>query len=214
MADQRAEVDNGSAIGGVASPSLVNNIDADSNGGVNNVRVPMAPIETAIAAAIHERTAAARRPPVVEQAPVAEQARHHQRDPPYSEYESYEGNFDFEVVGLENGSNGRSCCQHDICGKYLLPRDVVRLVKCVVTSEMGPEEAIKLVRIMDGNEGCTIGFIPRVQGNLPKIQNAVDSCAQVLDIYKHSKNETKQFKSKRNQGMCCCILLNEILQKE
>lgn len=205
MAD---EVDNRSAIGGVGTPSLVNNTDADA---IADATLETA--ETALPAAIHQTTAGGRA--------KKKRGKQQQNPPPDDEEEppdnfyAYEGNFDFEVVGLESGSNGRTCCQHLVaCGKHLLQRDVVRLVKCVVNTEVGPEEAIKLVRIMDGNEGCTVGFIPRVQANLPNIKKAIDSYAQVMDIYKFSENATKKFKSKRNQGMCCCVLLNEVQQKE
>jgi hypothetical protein len=127
---------------------------------------------------------------------------------------TYEGPFDFEIVGLQKKTNGRSCCQHEFCGLHLRVREVVRLVRTIVDVEGGAEEAIKLVRIMDGADGCTIGFIPRVQGNLPKIQTAINTFAQVMEIYESSGNSYKQAKSKRNSGMACCVILNTIPQLE
>lgn len=129
-------------------------------------------------------------------------------------YEGYEGDFDFEVVGLDKDTNGCSCCQHKICGKHLMPRDIVRLARCVVDVGWGPEEATKVVRIMDGVEGCTVGFVPRQQANMPKIRRAIGQFAQVMDIYNYSQNATKKHKSLRNGGMCCCLLLSSIQERE
>jgi hypothetical protein len=127
-------------------------------------------------------------------------------------YES--DDFDFEVVGLYRSTNGRSCCQHEFCGAHLQIGDVVRLVGTVVTVSDEIEEAIKIVRIMDGADGCTVGFIPRVQASLPKMQRAINRFAIVQDIYNTSANTYKIGKSKRNNGMACCILLSSIEQNE
>ncbi len=70
---------------------------------------------------------------------------------------------DFEVVGLFSSTNGRSCCCHKTCGREVRVGDLLRLVRTVVDIGENTETAIKLVKIVDGCDGCTIGFIPRVQ---------------------------------------------------
>lgn len=66
---------------------------------------------------------------------------------------------DIEIVGLHSSTNGRSCCQHACCGKHAAVNDVVRLVRTVVTVNDNIEPAIKVVKIADGVETCTIGFV-------------------------------------------------------
>jgi hypothetical protein len=126
----------------------------------------------------------------------------------------YNGPFDFEIVGLYKGTNGRECCQHSYCGLHLRAGEVVRLVHTVVDVHGEAEEAVKLVRIMEGVDGCTVGFIPRVQANLPKITNAINQFAIVKEIYNESESAFKQTKSKRNSGMACCLLMSSIVQSE
>jgi hypothetical protein len=57
------------------------------------------------------------------------------------------------------------------CGQHLLSRDVVRLQRTVVEITEGEcEEAIKLVRTMDGNDGCSAGFIPMCKDDCLKFK--------------------------------------------
>jgi hypothetical protein len=52
---------------------------------------------------------------------------------------------DIAVVGLYCGSNGRSCCRHNICGEHVVPGDLLHLVQTVVKVENGViEEAVKV----------------------------------------------------------------------
>jgi hypothetical protein len=67
-----------------------------------------------------------------------------------------------EIVGLHSNSNGHSCCQHKCCGEHVKVGDVLRLVKCVVTINSQAEEAVKLVKIEDSTNCCTVSFVPRV----------------------------------------------------
>jgi hypothetical protein len=55
-----------------------------------------------------------------------------------------------EIAGLNLSTNGRSCAQHDVCGKHVRANDVLRLVECVVTVGDKTEQAIKLVKIEKG----------------------------------------------------------------
>jgi hypothetical protein len=115
---------------------------------------------------------------------------------------------DFEIVGLFSSSNGRFCCQHKICGEHLCVGDVLRLVKTVIEIDQRNEEAIKLVKIIDGSDGCTVGFIPRVQSRLPKVSRNINSFCVVQELYQSSNSVYKQKKGDKNHGMASAILLS------
>eukprot|EP00977_Amphora_coffeiformis_P017062 scaffold5479_cov199-Amphora_coffeaeformis.AAC.1 len=62
---------------------------------------------------------------------------------------------DFEVVGLLSCSNGRSCTLHECCGEEVVVGDVLRLVACTVSVDGAVEEAIKVVKVVDGDSNNT-----------------------------------------------------------
>jgi hypothetical protein len=101
---------------------------------------------------------------------------------------------EFEIVGLHHNSQGRSCTMHTHCGKHVLEGDVVRLVRVVLrVNEMKePEEAIKLVKIIDGTEGCTVAFVPRAFAHMESIKAKVGSYAFVQECYDVSTNKYKR----------------------
>jgi hypothetical protein len=61
---------------------------------------------------------------------------------------------DLEIDGLFSSTTGQSCCIHKICGNR---------VHTFVDINGWTESAIKLVKIIDGVDGCTVSFVPRVQ---------------------------------------------------
>jgi hypothetical protein len=117
------------------------------------------------------------------------------------------GSIDFEIVGLFSSSNGRFCCSHKVCGQHVCVGDVLRLVKDIVDIGDHTEEAIKLVKIIDGTDGCTVGFIPRVQSNLPKVVENINKFCIVHELYCSSNSVYKRKKGEKNQGMAGAILL-------
>jgi hypothetical protein len=121
---------------------------------------------------------------------------------------------DFEIVGLFSSTNGRSCCCHKTCGKEVVVGDLVRLVRTMVNIDGRTESAIKLVRIMDGCDGCNIGFVPRVQSRLRKVVDCLDKFAVVRELYSSSNNSYKREKSSRNRGMASASLLDYIPRNE
>jgi hypothetical protein len=120
------------------------------------------------------------------------------------------GDIDFEIVGLFSNSNGRFCCCHRVCGEHVVEGDVLRLVMTVVSIGEEVEEAVKLVRIMDGMDGCTVGFIPRVQSRLPKVLQNINKFCVVHELYNSSSSTYKRKKGEKNHGMASAILLGTI----
>ena len=99
---------------------------------------------------------------------------------------------ELEVFGLHSASNGRSCSVHTECGRSVQRGDVLRLVKCVVDIHGATETAVKAVKVIDGVDTCTVGFVPRVLKTLPKVQSHLDKFVQVIEIYTDSPNTYKR----------------------
>lgn len=121
---------------------------------------------------------------------------------------------DLEIVGLEMPNNGRSCCQHEVCGRFVSTGDVLRLVRCVVTVNGIMESAVKCVKVVDASDGCTVALVPIVLAGLPKVQDNVIQFVMVMELYKDSKNTHKRRKSHQNHDMAGVALLSEIEQNE
>ena len=120
---------------------------------------------------------------------------------------------DGEIVGLRGITNGRSCECHDCCGKFLFPDDLVRFKLTVVDIEGKVEEAVKVVRIRDGTESCTVGFLPRNVATTRK-DEFIGKFAQIIELYDKSDNEFMVRKSIRNKGMASFRLLTHIQEQE
>jgi hypothetical protein len=70
-----------------------------------------------------------------------------------------QGNVDLDIVGLMGIGNG--CNIYKCCGAAVQVGDILQLVKTVVTVGNQSEEAVKLVRVIDCVDGCTVGFNPQ-----------------------------------------------------
>ena len=117
---------------------------------------------------------------------------------------------DIEIVGLDSSTNGRSCTCHATCGQYVFVDDILRLVKCVVTVNGVTEEAIKLVKITDATDSCTVAYVPRVSVNLPKVVQNLNKFAQVVEICKELNSSTKRRLANQNKGMASIVFLDDI----
>jgi hypothetical protein len=69
---------------------------------------------------------------------------------------------DGEIVGLKLGTNRRSCEANLCCGASLHVGDLVRFRFLMLEVQGGaPVEALKVLKIKYGTEGCHVGFLPR-----------------------------------------------------
>jgi hypothetical protein len=120
---------------------------------------------------------------------------------------SYNGPFDFEIVGLFQSNNGRKCNLHQICGEHLVAGHIVELIPIKVTiQENESEKVMKVVRIIDNAHRCTVGFVPTVQSKIVANRVQQRKFAIVNDIYKYSLNTYKVSRSERLCGMASCLL--------
>jgi hypothetical protein len=120
----------------------------------------------------------------------------------------------YEIVGLHSNTNGRMCTSHQCCGDHLRLNDLVRVKKCVLTVAGRVEEAGKVVRIIDGCESCTVGFIPKVLLHGEHLDNILNKYGQVTEMYDNSENSFKRRKSHLAKGMALCSMLNDVAERE
>ena len=120
---------------------------------------------------------------------------------------------DGEVVGLHCSSNGRSCTAHAVCGAHLRPNDLVRFKFTLIDVAGRVEEALKVVRVVDGTEMCVVGFSPQhvVTTRRDKFE---DKFAQIIEVYDNSDNCVRRSKSKRVAGCASFRLLEQIPRTE
>ena len=91
--------------------------------------------------------------------------------------------------------------------------DLVRFKVSVVNINGDVEEALKVVRILDGTESCTLGFLPCNVAKTIK-DEFIGEFAQIIELYEHSENVTMVRKNMRNKGMDSFCLLTDIQEQE
>ena len=116
---------------------------------------------------------------------------------------------DLKIVGLKSATNGCSCSIHGCCGEAVAVEDVLRLVTTVVEVEGKQETAVKCIKVVNGIDGCTVAFFPRVEAFLPKVKSHINRFVQVKELYDQSISNYKQRKSHMNLGMAAVVILHE-----
>jgi hypothetical protein len=89
-----------------------------------------------------------------------------------------------EICSLNASSNGCSYTSHETCGFFVKFNNTLRLKESIVIVENQPEPTIKLVKISEGCETCTIGFIPRIYFRLQKVKNFTNGLLHIVLLYK------------------------------
>jgi hypothetical protein len=123
---------------------------------------------------------------------------------------------EFKIIGLHHNTEGRCCTLHTHCGMHVYNNNVLRLVHYVaqVRPDKPLEDAIKLVKIEDGIETCTVGFVPRSFSKMRKLRDSVGKCCMVLELCSTSENHYKQKLSKKHYGMASCIFVDDVPRQE
>ena len=128
---------------------------------------------------------------------------------------------DVEIVGLHERTFGRSCTTHECCGRTIQVGDVLRLVSMYipippqdVVDGVVDEYAIKVTKIEDGVDMCTVGFIPRYAIRVPHVRQHVNKFVQVTEVYDNSSNLYKKDLSIQNRGMASAAFINELQEGE
>lgn len=121
---------------------------------------------------------------------------------------------DIEICGLANSGNGRSCTIHNVCGCSVSTGDVLRLRATVANINGEIEDAIILVKIVNGMEACNVAYVPRMQSRLPTVREQVGRFCMVTELYKDSFNTYKRRKDNHMMGAGLAVLLDTIPQQE
>ena len=118
-----------------------------------------------------------------------------------------------EIVGIEPGTNGRSCYQHDVCGSVIEEGVVVRQRKIQIRNNNGKEEtAVAAFHVTDGIDQCHVGFLPR--HFVPYALSFDGALAQVTEVYSPtSESSSKRKKFRHNMGCCQATLIIEFLAR-
>jgi len=115
---------------------------------------------------------------------------------------------DVDVVGCDDGSNGRSCASHVVCGTHLKVGDVVIFRWAVIPFNDEAEEVIEVYVIRDGSQACHVGFLPRRL--VKQKEKFMNKMAIVIEDLRVSENIQKRRRSHRNVGAVVCRMLDEI----
>ena len=113
--------------------------------------------------------------------------------------------WDGEIVGLLQDSNGRSCESHEVCGLYVRVNDLITLESRSIKINNNYSPGICARRVRSGVSSCVIGFIPT--SHLSYWEPFCGWVAQILELYHHSDNTAKRAKICRNYGVASFQLI-------
>lgn len=124
----------------------------------------------------------------------------------------------FDVVGIENGSNGRNCEQHLICGQFISKSDFLYCKWAVQKIDGEDEAVVKVFKLAsDGHVGCHVGYLPRRLIKASRDESGKKDAGQkydgiwlkIVSDLRLSNNSSERARSHRNMGMLHCHVCNE-----
>jgi hypothetical protein len=115
---------------------------------------------------------------------------------------------DIDIVGCNDGKNGRNCFCHEICGKHITVDNVVVFRWEVIPINNKPEETIKAYLIKDGTQLCHIGFLPRKL--LKDKEKYMNKMAIIVEDLRESDDPNDRRNSFRNMGVLKSRMLEDI----
>jgi hypothetical protein len=113
-----------------------------------------------------------------------------------------------EIVGTEMSCQGRSCEEHDICGKVLKEDIVVRLRKIQLMVEGKEETAITAIWVTDGIDRCRDGFVPRhMVRQAARYDGALAQVTRVHSGHPETFDTTERRLFFKNKGYCRATII-------
>ena len=110
----------------------------------------------------------------------------------------------YKVIGLNEGTIGRSCMHHQVCGQVVAEGDVLRQKKSVANYEGTLMETIKYVLVCNSFEQCTVGFMPKGNITADIVDECRDQFVQVIKLYGKSDNPEERNKDSIHKGVALC----------
>lgn len=126
-----------------------------------------------------------------------------------------------DVVGVDNGSHGRSCTQHPVCGHFVVVDDKLYCkwaVQCFDEEGDVPEACVQVHKLaLDGYVGCHVGYLPRRLIKASRNQNGEKDGGKsyeglwltVSKDLRTSDNSSERSRSYRNCGILHCHVAND-----
>ena len=120
-----------------------------------------------------------------------------------------------EIVGIEEGSRGRSCEEHAVCGSVVDEDVVVCLRKVQVLVDGKEETAIAAYWVTDGEDRCRVGFLQRhmvayasrYDGALAQVTRVLGPNAGVFDTAERRLYH-------KNKGYCFATMITTLTVME
>jgi hypothetical protein len=125
-----------------------------------------------------------------------------------------------DVIGVDNGSHGRNCERHDVCGHFVKGDDYLFCKWAVQKFDSDlAESCVQVFKLAaDGHAGCHVGYLPRrlVKASRNKDNNQKDGgksydgvWLKVVADLRLSDNSAERSRSHRNFGMVYCHITND-----
>jgi hypothetical protein len=115
------------------------------------------------------------------------------------------------IVGLDKPTDDKkSCCREYVsCGAHVQVNDLLRLVPGnYAVGKQG--RGVKLVKILDGTETCTVGHVPKKYENLPKVKANLYQFVQVCHIGRYADSKRMRKLDRKHHGIASVSFLNDI----
>jgi hypothetical protein len=127
-----------------------------------------------------------------------------------------------DIVGVDNGSHGRSCESHNICGHCFVVKDDILYCKWAVQkfdSDV-PETCVQVFKqAPDGHVGCHVGYLPRrvIKASRSKDDRKFKDGGKrydgtwlmVVADLRISDNSAERSRSHRNFGILYCHIAKD-----
>jgi hypothetical protein len=126
-----------------------------------------------------------------------------------------------DVVGVDNGSHGRHCENHAICGHFVKVDDYLFCKWAVQKFDLdAPESCVQVFKLAaDGHIGCHVGYLPRrlIKASRDKSDarkkdggKSFDGLwLKVICDLRISDNSSERSRSHRNFGIVYCHVVEE-----
>ncbi len=116
-----------------------------------------------------------------------------------------------KIVGMTVGCQGRSCEEHDICGKVLKEDLVVHLRKLQLMVEGKEETVIAAIQVTNGVDRCHCGFVPRhMVKHAARYDWALAQVTHVLSDDPETCDLAERHIFHKNKGFCLAAIISTL----
>ena len=111
----------------------------------------------------------------------------------------------FDIVGIRSGDRGRSCEEHEVCGRVLELDSVVCIWHNQIKVFGNEQAALTVYWATDGVDRCQVGFLPK---HLLKCHEQYNGkLAQVVE-FPNKNIKSEQNNALHNWGFCHAVIID------